>query len=210
MFCMACGEKITPNAKFCSKCGTSVVADGSAATPAAEPLSSATLSGVAVDKWKLAGISKQQAVAGLFAAGFLVWWLAPSFRLSNQDPSDTMHNSAVSDVKPVQSAPTPVAQPAPAPHPAAEPVRTYYTVASGAPLCSSFKGAITAAAVMRSGNPMAIDAVLSRQGCETSPQHIELDPGASVQELQAGVVVINTPSGDRIYTTADSLSTSRH
>jgi hypothetical protein len=88
--------------------------------------------------------------------------------------------------------------------------RTHRTVAAGAPLCTSFKGAITAAAVMRSGNPMAIDAVLSRQGCETSSQPIKLDPGASVNELQAGVVVINTPDGDRVYTTGDSLSTSRN
>ncbi len=91
----------------------------------------------------------------------------------------------------------------------AKQARTYRTVAAGAPLCSSFKGAITAAAVMRSGNPMAIDAVLSRQGCETSSQPIELDPGASVSELQAGVVVINTPTGDRVYTSGDSLSTSQ-
>ncbi|HVO45865.1 MAG TPA: hypothetical protein VMT29_05965 [Steroidobacteraceae bacterium] len=91
---------------------------------------------------------------------------------------------------------------------AGEQERTSRTVAAGAPLCSSFKGAITAAAVMRSGNSMAVDAVLSRQGCETSSQAIVLDPGASVNELQAGVVVINTPGGDRVYTTADSLSTS--
>jgi hypothetical protein len=82
-------------------------------------------------------------------------------------------------------------------------------VAGGAPLCTSFNGAITAGAVMRSGNAMAIDAVLSRHGCETSSQPIELDPAASVQELEAGVVVINTPGGDRVYTTADSVSTRR-
>jgi hypothetical protein len=151
-----------------------------------------------------------QAVAGLVAAGLVIWWLASASPWRAHGPSDNKTGSAAADEKTAQTTPTPVAASTPAPRPAPKPMRTYYMVASGAPLCTSFKGAITAGAVMRSGNPMAIDAVLTRQGCETSSQHVELDPGSSVQELQAGVVVINTPSGDRVYTTADSISTSRH
>lgn len=85
------------------------------------------------------------------------------------------------------------------------PARSFYVLNAGAPLCSSFQGAITAGAVMRSGNPAVIDAVLAQHGCETSSQRIEIDGAASVQTLQAGVIMINTPSGDRVYTTSGSI-----
>lgn len=202
MFCIACGLQLAPDAKFCSKCGTSV----SAATNAASAVAGSSFPGAAAAQSKHAHLSLPQAAGGVIAAGFVIWWFASHSLSATRTPSDNKSAHADSNVAAAQTAAPPAAAPPSAP----EPVRTYYTVASGAPLCASFKGAVTAAAVMRSGNPMAIDAVLTRQGCDTSPQQVDLDPDASVQELQAGVVVINTPDGDHVYTTADSISTSRH
>ena|SRR5487761_479611 len=182
---MACSAECG-SAKFCANCGA--------------PLQD--LVGAAeVKKRPLVGRGvKIFAVIILGGLGLLI--LAAALD-SNSSPSRS--GNAVSTATAETASPTtPDPQPA---KPAESTPQVYRIVIAGAPLCSSFKGAITAAAVMQSGNPMVIDAVLSRQGCQTSSQQIALDPGDSVQELEAGVVVINTPAGDRVYTTGVSLST---
>jgi hypothetical protein len=136
-----------------------------------------------------------QIAIGLLVGGVGIWFASVGL-------TSGQRSAAVTSASGANNAP----EPAPAP----QPVRTYYTLASDAPLCSSFNDAITAAAVMRTGNPMAIDAVLSKHGCETLPNATVLDPGARIQDLQAGVVVIVTPSGDRVYTTRSSISSSQH
>src|ERR1700758_3466458 len=53
----------------------------------------------------------------------------------------------------------------PAPQPPPEQKKSQYTLAAGAPQCSSFKSAVKVEAVMRSRNSLAIDSVLQREGC---------------------------------------------
>lgn len=83
------------------------------------------------------------------------------------------------------------------------------TLAAGAPICDSFKGALTAMSVMRSNNPIAIDAVLTRQGCEKNPKRIFLELGSSIEDLGNGVVVVRTPSGATGYTFGSAISPAR-
>ncbi|HUI59310.1 MAG TPA: hypothetical protein VLX90_03770 [Steroidobacteraceae bacterium] len=142
-------------------------------------------------------------VAGLLCGAIGIWIAT---RSSGQSPS-----------APDASAPTPVSQvaaPSPAtdaPSPAPEPVRSYVSVQRGSPLCGSFKGAITAESVMRSGNPTVIAMVLDRQGCEQAPQSYQFDAEKTlVQPLQAGVVQLTLADGTQIFTTQESVSTSRH
>jgi len=163
--------------------------------------SSDPVAAAASPKGQLSSAQLIQSIGCLAVAGFFVWHL-------NSGPS--VAGAGVGNSAPTAEASQRAAESAIPATASTTPVRTYYTVVAGAPLCFDFKGAITAASVMRSNNPMAIDAVLTRQGCQTASQRIEIDPAASIQQLGAGIVVVNTPSGDRVYTTQDSISTSRH
>lgn len=198
MFCMECGSSNEPSAKFCSKCGIQTCGTGNVQSAATI---TAPASAVSFNPNALSG---KHIVGGLIVGVIGIWIAAGGLS------SASTHSAPESAAAPAAAQAPAMAVPSSSPGPAAAPMRTYRTVAGGAPLCNSFNGAITASAVMRSGNPMVIDAVLSRHGCETSPKSIELDPDSSVQDLQAGIVVINTPSGDRVYTTGSSIGMIRH
>ena len=94
--------------------------------------------------------------------------------------------------------------------PPATHVYEIHILAAGAPLCYSFNGAITAAAVMRDasmGTPTyVVDDVLSQHGCTTNSQETALNPGASVQYQGGGVVLISM-NGMNIFTTQTSITT---
>jgi hypothetical protein len=192
MFCMACGTQVHPESKSCDTC-SAPVENEPATAGTAELTPPGRIGNGATHVAR--SLSIAQIAMGLLIGGVGIWFVSGGMTSRQQSASATTGAGGNG-----------VPQPAPEP----QPVRTYYTLASDAPLCTSFKGAITAAAVMRAGNPVVIDAVLSRQGCETLPNSTILDPDARIQELQAGVVVIITPTGDRVYTTGSSLSSSRH
>ena len=86
------------------------------------------------------------------------------------------------------------------------PVKRYYTIKRAAPVCNTFEGAVTARAVMPSQNSTVIDAVLTQHGCELTPEEYTFKADQTlVTQLQAGVVVVTIPEGNRIYTTRDSV-----
>ena len=177
MFCIACGANIQADSKFCGKCGNRTEEQAGCASPEFQTLSPTGIVTQNATKKAAVNLTKTQIVSGLVFGAIGVWIAAGGMTAIGK------HDAASNSV-PEPSTPPSISNAQPTP--VATPVRTYYTLSSNAPVCTSFKGAITAAAVMRSGNPMAIDAVLSRQGCETLPQATELDPGASIQDRTGG------------------------
>jgi len=198
VFCIDCGQALVADARFCTKCGAKIGAEAAAAAAAGAAAGTAPPT-AAAPKGFSQRLSPPMIMGGL-ALGLVGIWLAARTSSGPQAHPPSADATAQPAVERTAATEQPAAS-SPAP------TRSVYSLSRGSPMCGSFKGAITAIAVMRSGNPTAIAMVLDRQGCEQAPQTYQFDVSNTLmQELQAGVVLLTLADGTQIYTTQDSVS----